>query len=490
MSKLYRRELHFLRGFDGNPIAFDVGTSSVIYLDKITYAILSGGSEIEESLFVQKHGNIFPQKAIKSAFKELINIGILSSKPQEKQTFTRVSLEETTIGGVSFNISHRCNMQCGYCFGGGGCYGGPKTNMKKEILEAGIDYLFANCGDLPHCIISFFGGEPFLNWEMMRWGILYAQSIADQRGIELTFFITTNGTLLTKERMDFLDHKNVKLVVSIDGAKEIHDQERRFIGGLGSYDVVERNIKIALQKYPEIDIQARPTITSKSCRKVEEIYHHFRSIGIEKMHARPESKSGDRLGFSANDYRLFSSSIENLTKAMLDASDDGDCWGVINILKFLNMLYFGVVRHDHCGAGISVISISPDGTVSPCPRFTGEKEFSLGNILTGLKNKKRIFFFNNSVDNRLDCQKCWARYICGGGCVYMHWIATGDYQKNDTVWCEWTRQSIETAIKAYAQLQDGDNDKMKEFFVRHTPLLSDFGEGANELLTSILNERR
>lgn len=490
MSKLYRRELHFLRGFNRNLIAFDIGTSSVIYLDKITYVILSVGSEIDESLFVQEYGNIFSQKAIKSAFKELINIGILSSKPQKKQISTRVSLEETTIGGISFNISHRCNMQCGYCFGGGGCYGGPKINMKKEILKAGIDYLFTNCGNLPYCIISFFGGEPFLNWEMMHWSILYAQSIANQRSIGLTFFITTNGTLLTKERMDFLDHKNVKLVVSIDGAKEIHDQERRFIGGSGTYDVIRRNVEFVLQQYPDISIQVRPTITPSSCGKIKEIYHHFRSIGIEKMHARPESKHGKRPGFSLEEYQLLSSGLEELTIDMIDASNNGEYWGIINVLKFLNMLYFSVVKHDYCGAGVSVISISPDGSVFPCPRFTGEKEFLLGNILTGLNNDKRFIFLNNSVDNRLDCQNCWARYVCGGGCFYMHWTATGDYQRNDTMWCEWTRQLIETAIKAYAQLQDGDNDKMKEFFVRHTPLLSDFGEGANELLTSILNERR
>jgi len=490
MSKFYRRELHFLRDFDRNPIAFDVGTSSVIYLDKITYTILSSGSEIEESLFVQEHGNIFPQKAIKSAFGELIDIGILSSKPQDKETFTRVSLEETTVGGVSFNISHRCNMRCGYCFGDGGCYGGPKTNMKKEILEAGIDYLFANCGDLPYCIISFFGGEPFLNWEMMRLGILYARSIANRRNVEIAFFITTNGTLLTEKKLDFLNRQRVKLVVSIDGPKGIHDRERKFIGGLGSYDVVERNIKIILQKYPRIDIQVRPTITSKSCGEVEKIYHHFKSIGIEKMHARPESRSGNRSGLSVDDYRLFSSGMESLTRAMIDASNNGEYWGVINVLKFLNMLYFSVVKHDYCGAGVSIISISPDGSVFPCPRFTGEKEFLLGNILIGLDNDKRFIFLNNSVDNRLDCQNCWARYICGGGCLYMHWIATGDYQRNDTVWCEWTRRSIETAIKAYARLQEGDDDRMKEFFVRHTPLLSDFGEGANELLTSILKERR
>ncbi len=490
MSKFYRRELHFLRGFDRNPIAFDVGTSSVIYLDKITYAILSGGSEIEESLFVRKHDNIFPQKAIKLAFRELINIGILSSKPQEKQTFPRVSLEETTIGGVSFNISHRCNMQCGYCFGGGGCYGGLAIDMDKKVLKAGIDHLFANCHDLNHCIISFFGGEPFLNWEMMRWGITYAQSIADQRDIELTFFITTNGTLLVRKKMDFLDRRNVKLIVSIDGPEEIHNQERKFIGGSGSYDVIERNVKLILQQYPDISIQVRPTITSYSCGKIKTIYHHFRSIGIERMHARPESKYGRRPGLSLEEYQLLSSGLEELTIDMIDASNNGEYWGIINVLKFLNMLYFSVVRHDYCGAGVSVISISPDGSVFPCPRFTGEKEFLLGNILTGLNNDKGFIFLNNSVDNRLDCQNCWARYICGGGCFYMHWTATGDYQRNDIMWCEWTRRSIETAIKAYAQLQDGGNDKMKEFFVRHAPLLSDFGEGANELLTSILNERR
>lgn len=490
MTKFYRREMHFLKGFDGNFIAFDIGTSSVIYLDDLTYKILSFGPEIEESLLLCRYKSIFSKEMILRAVKRLLELGVLSLERQREERVTSRDFGEIIIGGISFNISHRCNMRCGYCFGGGGCYGGSAVNMNRKVLRTGINYLFANCYDLNHCIISFFGGEPFLNWEMMQWGITYAQSIADQRGIELTFFITTNGTLLTRKKMNFLNRRNVKLVVSIDGPKEIHDQERKFIGGFGSYDIIERNVKLVLREYPDISVQVRPTITSCSCGRVKEIYRHFKSMGIEKMHARPESRYGKRPGLSSKDYQSLMSGLEELTVAMIDASNDGEYWGVINVLKFLNMLYFGVVRHDYCGAGVSVISISPDGSVFPCPRFTGEKEFLLGNILTGLDNDKRLIFFNNSVDNRPDCQNCWAKYICGGGCLYMHWITTNDYQKNDIMWCELTRRSIEIAIKAYAQLQEGEDDKMREFFTRHTPLLSDFGEGANELLTSILKERR
>lgn len=490
MSKFYRREMHFLKGFDGSFITFDVGTSSVVYLDSLGYKILSFGPEIEENSILYRYKSAFPKETILKTIRRLIEVGVLSPEPQRKKTVKSGDFGEIVIGGISFNITHRCNMRCGYCFGGGGCYGGPAIDMNGKVLKAGIDYLFANCHNLGHCIISFFGGEPFLNWKMMRWGIIYAQSIANQRGIALTFFITTNGTLLTREKLDFLNRRNIKLIVSIDGPKKIHDQERKFIGGSGSYDIVERNVKLALQRYPDMTIQARPTITPDSCGKIKKIYRHFKTMGIEKMHARPESRYGKRPGFSSKEYQTLASGLEELTIDMIDASNDGEYWGLINVLKFLNMLYFGVVRHDYCGAGTSVISISPDGSVSPCPRFTGEKEFLLGNILTGLDNDKRLVFLNNSVDNRLGCQNCWARYICGGGCFYMHWTATGDYRKNDTMWCEWTRRSIEIAIKAYARLQKSEEDRMKEFFIRHTPLLSDFGDGANELLVSILKERR
>jgi len=422
--------------------------------------------------------------------RQLFDLGVLSLEYQKKEQVESRNFNETAVGGISFNISHRCNMQCSYCFGDGGCYGGSAIDMDKKVLVAGIDYLFANCRNLRHCIISFFGGEPFLNWDMMCWGITHAQSIADQRDIELTFFITTNGTLLTRKRIDFLARRNIKLVISIDGPKEIHDRERKFVGGSGTYDIIERNVKLALQQYPNISIQVRPTITSYSCGKIREIYYHLRSIGIDKMHARPESKFGKRSGLLLDDYQLLSSGLEELTVEMINASNNGEYWGLINVLKFLNMLYFSVIKHDYCGAGISMISVSPDCSVFPCPRFTGEEEFLIGIILTGLDNEKRQIFLNNSVDNRIECQGCWARFICGGGCLYMHWKTTGSSQRNDIVWCEWTRRSIETAIRAYARLQEGEDDRMKEFFILHTPLLSDFGEGANELLTSILKERR
>jgi len=490
MNKFYGREMHFLKDFNGNPVAFDVKTSSVIYLNNLAQRILSFGPEIGKKEVFHHCADDFSKSAINKTIRELIDTGVLLKYPQKDDDLDMCNDDEAIIKGVSFNISHRCNMACGYCFGGGGCYGGPRVDMKKSIVEAGLDILFGTSDSSPR-IVSFFGGEPFINWKVMRWTIEYAQSVANDRDIELMFFITTNGTLLDADKLNFLNNKNIKLVISVDGPPEIHNKERKFLDGRGSYDVVENNVRLILKEYPNISIQFRPTITSYSCGKIKDIYRHFRLLGVNKMHFRPESKYGERSGLTLEEYQLLGLELEELGVSMVDASDNGEYWGLVNILKFLNILYFSITRRDYCGAGASIISISPDGSIYPCPRFTGSKEFLLGNVKSGIKNKKRNILLDNSVDNRSDCNKCWARYICGGGCLYMHWIANGDYKKNDFMWCDWTRRSIETAIKVYARLQENDeNDKMREFFVRHTPLLSDFGEGANELLTSILEERR
>ena len=489
MSKLYRRELYFMQGFDGVPLAFDVGTSSVVYLDDLTSQILRIGPEIDVELIEKSLGLRFSIGEVQEAIEELVKSGLLTIDPLIVEEPEPYSINNVLVGGVSFNVSHRCNMRCSYCFGGGGSYKGPRVDMKKNVTKAGLDYLFANCGNLKHCIISFFGGEPFMNWKVMKWAMNYAYEIASTQGIILTFFITTNGTLLTDEQLEFLNQYDVRLTFSIDGPKEIHDRERRFVVGGGTYEVVRQNIAKAL-RHPNIICQARPTLTPESCGMVTEIYQHLLGLGLVRMHARPESRYGNRPGLSKQQYDQLGDSLDNLTQEMILAADKGQFWGLINVLKFLNMLYFRVVRHDFCGAGISVISISPDGSIFPCPRYTGEKKFCLGNIFTGIERSQQSIFSNNSVEDRNECKECWARYICGGGCSYMHWSATGDIKKNDVAWCDWTRRSIEIAVKAYAQLQSGEEDRMGEFFARFTPLLSDFGDGADEILANTLKERR
>ena len=361
--------------------------------------------------------------------------------------------------------------------------------MDHRIAKAGLDFLFENRGDLSSCIVGFFGGEPFLNWPVMKWAIEYAQKVADSQAVDLIFSITTNGTILTDEYLDLLDRYNTKLTFSIDGPAEIHNKERRFVNGQDTYERVEHNIFKALSR-SNIICQARPTLTPESCGMLVEIYQHFRNLGLCRMHARPESRYGNRPGLSGQQYNQLVSSLEYLAKEMIVAVDNGEFWGATNILKFLNMLYFRVVRHDFCGAGTSIVSISPDGLIFPCPRYTGEEQFCLGNVFVGIDSDKRSFFFDNVVDNRVDCQGCWARYVCGGGCSYMHWITTGDIERNDDAWCDLTKRSIEIAIKSYAQLQAGDEDRVKELFLRFKPFLSDFGDGADDIFGINPRKRR
>jgi uncharacterized protein len=279
--------------------------------------------------------------------------------------------------------------------------------------------------------------------------------------------------MVTPKMLEFLNKFDVKLVFSLDGPIDIHDHERKFRDGGGTYKIVEKNL-VSTLKYPNIEVQIRPTITSQSCGRLEEIYAHFRKLGFYRMHTAPECASGPRPGLSQKEYALFEKGLENLVKDMLDASNSQDYWGVLNVLKFINMLYYGIIRRYYCGAGVSVMSVSPDGSIYPCPRFTGIKSFLLGNVFSGVEKEKQRVFLDNDVQSRSECSGCWARYICGGGCLHMHWKADHSLKKNDPNWCKWTKKCIELAVQAYAKLQEEGRDRMKEYFVRYTPYLIDF----------------
>jgi len=470
---IYRRDLHLLRGFEGEHIAFDVASSRVIYLNEIAYRILGLGPVLTKNSIIESLKDAYTRDSLTDAIDELIKSSILSEFPPTVVSFEKVDPNTVACGGISFNVSHNCNMRCGYCFGGGGSYNGPAVNMPLSVLRAGIDYFFKNRENTKNGCINFFGGEPFLNWEVMREGIKYAQKMADDKDVAVTFTITTNGTLITNPMLEFLNKFDVKLVFSLDGPIDIHDRERKFRDGTGTYNAVEKNILSTL-KYPNIAVQIRPTITSHSCGRIDEIFAHFRKLGVDRVHMAPECAYGSRPGLSQEEYGLFEEGLENLTKNMLDALDRHEYWGALNILKFLNMIYCGILHRYYCGAGVSVVSVSPDGSIYPCPRFTGIESFLLGNIFSGIKKEKQKVFFDNDVQSRSDCSDCWARYVCGGGCSYMHWKTDPTLKRNDSNWCDWTRKCIELAIQAYAKLQEKGQDRIKEYFARYMPFLDDF----------------
>ncbi len=472
---LHKNKVHLIYE-EGNCIGLDIFNSTVFVVDELGSQILSRQkSEKKEDIISRLLFLGYKEKEIRDVINELIKVGLLNRNPaSEPFDESENEIGENILGGISLNISHKCNMKCGYCFGGGGSYNGPASNMSWLVAKKAIDYFYSHCGNKKECLIGFFGGEPFMNWDVLKKSILYSEKKAKNRRI--VYFVTTNATLLTKEYLQFLNQFNVKLVVSIDGPEFVHNKERRFISGKGSYYAVKNNIR-KLSKFPNISVQARPTITPYASNFVSLIYRHIvLNLGIKRIHARSQSAYGLSRGLNNDECDKFSKGIEEAARWMVSAANNKEYIGIINVSKFINILYFRITRQFHCGAGTSVLSFSPNGTIYPCPRFTGEQDFVLGNIQKNDFRDIRKVFFQNGVLRRPGCADCWAKYICGGGCYYMHWKKHGDIVKNDEDWCKTTRREIEIAMKAYLKIVS-QKDRGQNFFSVFTPTFpSEFTE--------------
>lgn len=473
---LYKREVHFAKK-DKITVGIDILSTTLFQGDSLVEEVFSRKDpESAKDITARLVSAGYSSRDSKQTIEELVEAELLCKNADIDIDQSDNVVKEDVMGGISLNISHVCNMTCSYCFGDGGSYGGPETKMTLSVTKKAIEYLYSHCGDRKECMIGFFGGEPLTNWPILRESILYSEQIAKTKEIRTIYFITTNATLVTRKMLEFLEKYDTKLVISIDGPEFIHDQERKTKAGKGTYQLVKDKVTL-IAEFPKIAVQARPTITPLGSGYVENIYQHIvTDLGIARVHARPQSSFGSQRGLNAKETAEFVLGIDKSIDWMLSEAQDERFVGVINVLKYVNILYHRIVRHYHCGAGTSVLSISPDGSVFPCPRFTGEKEFLLGNIITNVSSDYRLRFFQNGVMSRDECKTCWARHICGGGCCYMHWNKSGSINYNNEEWCNLTRGQIDLAMIVYAKVLDLP-DEGDQFFSNFTPNLpSEFNE--------------
>ncbi len=327
-------------------------------------------------------------------------------------------------------------------------------------------------------MISFFGGEPLLNWEGIKTGIDHCNLRNKDAGKKIIFYLTTNGTLLKREYLDFLAKYDVRITISLDGDRDVNDRHRFFADGGSAFYETVRAVRLIVE-YPEITLQVRPTVDEYGSSRIVETANFLTSIGASRIHFRPMSSiNGTKLALTKNGYQMVGEGFEKLAQHMIEQAKNGEkIIGYINILKFLFLLFFRLRRKFYCGAGNSVISIDPSGNISPCPRFTGMESFKIGELnCGGIINDRKENFQTKSVKNRPDCDNCWVKNICSGGCLYMQDIdgqGIGDF----SVWCELIKSNVTSAIKTFFSLHEISPLIISNLAEMYPPLLSNM-EGA------------
>lgn len=391
----------------------------------------------------------------------------VSSDGRPAHVANSADLASTTPYGISnlaLFVAQQCNMDCVYCYGRGGEYAN-KGMMTAQTAFKSVDWLMRNANDIATLNIGFFGGEPLMNFPLIKRVVSYAKQEAEKRGKTITFGITTNASLLSDQRITFLREERIKPIISFDGTPEIQNRQRPLKNGKGSYDRTHVNIQKLKKAFP--NIVARATLygdTDPAEIRAGMDLAGLRFFSIKKAsHVILDNPSPVAVLHSdQSETRMID--IEKCIARDLLRGIKGRSLvpQVANSIVglFVRRLISRRKRHYFCGVGRGMAAISITGDIYPCHRFAGQNDVKLGNIdsyESGEINK----YHRAAVDNLLECKQCWVRYACGGGCFYEGKAARGDIYLPDRSFCRETRALMKIAIPLYLRLDDGDKAYME-----------------------------
>ena len=441
---------------NGYNIVLDVFSGSVHNVDDLVYDIIelyenTPKDKIVE-LMLEKYKNDSTVNAneindVFSVIEELIANKQLFTKDTHEGKAYDFKNRNTVIKALCLHIAHTCNLNCEYCFASQGKYHGQRALMSFEVGKRAIDFLVENSKGRRNLEVDFFGGEPLLNFEVVKQIVEYARSIEKEHNKNFRFTLTTNGMNITDEVIEFANKECHNVVLSLDGRKEIHDLTRKTITGNGSYDVIVPKFKEFVKKRNGKNYYMRGTFTKNNVDFTNDIFH-MADLGFSELSMEPVVCSPDEpYALTEQDLPALYEQYEILAKEMLKREKQGN---PITFYHYMLDLKNGPCiykRISGCGSGTEYMAVTPWGDLYPCHQFVGDDKYCLGNIYDGVKNQDLVNKFKNcNAYARKDCASCWAKLYCSGGCAANAYHATGDITGVYDYGCKLFKKRIECAI--------------------------------------------
>lgn len=444
-----------------NYIVLDVNSGAVHLIDQITYDVLDYYKSNSSEEIVNILNDKYSKQDVIEVLEEINTLesnGLLFSEDVDIDNFKYN--EDNIIKAMCLHVAHDCNLKCRYCFASQGNFKGERSLMSIDVGKKALEFLAKNSGNRRNLEVDFFGGEPLMNFGLVKELVYYGREIEKIYKKNFRFTITTNGVLLDDEKIDFINEHMDNVVLSIDGRKKVNDYMRSTVNGEGSYDIILPKLKKMVDKRGEKDYYIRGTFTNKNLDFSEDamdFYNNgFKKISIEPV-VTPEEMDyalrEEHLEDVLNEYEKFSKKYIDIKKEdkdflffhfMIDL-DQGPC-----IIK----------RSVGCGAGSEYIAVTPEGEIYPCHQFVGEKEFLIGDIYKGIESiELRDKFKKANVYSKDECRSCWARFYCSGGCHANSHYANNDLSKPYKIGCEMEKKRIECAISILAKIKDEEVSK-------------------------------
>ncbi len=450
---------------NGYRIALDINSGAVHVLDKLAYDLLDhasfemGKSAPEEAYSLGSREEV---DACWEELKQLRDRGELFCPDDMRLSAFKTA--SAPVKSMCLLIAHDCNMKCEYCFADEGCYGGGRNWMSEETAKAAIDFLIEKSDSRHNLEVDFFGGEPLLNFGVVKKTVEYARSLEQKHSKNFRFTITTNGVLLDDDKIDFINREMSNAVMSLDGRKEIHDRVRTNKNGCGTYDaIVPKFQKLISLRGKNLngkqDYYLRGTFTRYNLDFSNDVLH-IAGLGFDQISVEPVvAPDSAPHSLRKEDLPRIFEEYETLAKRITEHRKDG---GYFNFFHFMIDLEGGpcaIKRVKGCGCGNEYVAIAANGDIYPCHQFAGVPEKKMGNVREGgFHLEMKSEFATADIFSKEECRNCWAKFYCSGGCAANNYLYNGDILKPYEFSCEMERKRVECAVMIKAALAQEENE--------------------------------
>jgi len=359
------------------------------------------------------------------------------------------------VKALCIHIAHSCNLNCSYCFASQGKYHGERALMSFEVGKQALDFLIANSGTRRNLEVDFFGGEPLMNFDVVKQLVAYARSIEKQHNKNFRFTLTTNGMLIDDDVIEFANNEMSNVVLSLDGRKEVHDRFRVDYAGNGSWERIVPKFQKLVKERGGKNYYMRGTFTHANPDFLEDIKEMLR-LGFDELSMEPVvCAPDDPSALTEEDFEIVCRQYEQLAELMRERRRQGKPFTFYHYMIDLKGGPCIYKRISGCGSGTEYMAVTPTGELYPCHQFVGEEQFKLGDVWNGVTNvKKQDEFGACNVYTREECKNCWAKLYCSGGCAANAYHATGSVNGVYEYGCRLFRKRMECAIALEASKEE------------------------------------
>ena len=458
---------------NGYNIVMDVVSGAVHVVDQLCYDVIAGICKLKEEhilekieeedpdllpKLMQKLDGGYTEDEVREALSdvaELTKAGQLFVEDTYECIIDEVKKRKTVVKALCLHIAHDCNLACKYCFAEEGEYHGRRALMSYETGKKALDFLIESSGNRRNLEVDFFGGEPLMNWQVVKDLVAYGRSKEKIHDKHFRFTLTTNGVLLNDEVQEFVNREMDNVVLSLDGRKEVNDRMRPFRSGKGSYDLIVPKFRKLAESRNQEKYYIRGTFTRDNLDFSKDILH-FADLGFKQMSIEPVvGDASDPYAIRQEDLPAIMEEYDKLAQIMIEREKEGKGFNFFHFMIDLDGGPCVAKRLSGCGSGTEYLAVTPWGDLYPCHQFVGQEGFLMGNVDEGIKKPEIADDFRScNVYSKAKCRDCFAKFYCSGGCMANAWNFHGTIHDTYEIGCEMQRKRVECAIMIKAALAE------------------------------------